>query len=75
MTHVTHVYHLQHKNIKTLMVALKQLNAVEEAQEDVHEVWLLNCMISIYLCVPACVINNKERDKASPLLARSCDNF
>ena len=41
MTHVTHVYHLQHDNLKTLMVALKQLNAVEEAQEDIHEVCVL----------------------------------
>ncbi len=38
MAHVTHAYHLQHKNIKTLMAALKQLNAAEEAQEDIHEV-------------------------------------
>ena len=38
MTHVTHAYHLQHENLRTLMAALKQLNAVEEAQEDVHEV-------------------------------------
>ena len=38
MAHVTHAYHLQHKNMKTLMAALKQLNAVEEAQEDIHEV-------------------------------------
>ena len=38
MTHVTHAYHLQHENLWTLMAALKQLNVVEEAQEDVHEV-------------------------------------
>ena len=38
MAHVTHAYHLQHKNVMTLVAALKQLNAVEEAQEDVHEV-------------------------------------
>ena len=38
MAHVTHAYHLQHKNMKTLMAALKQLNAAEEAQEDIHEV-------------------------------------
>ena len=38
MAHVTHAYHLQHKNMKTLMAALKQLNATEEAQEDIHEV-------------------------------------
>jgi len=38
MAHVTHAYHLQHENLRTLMTALKQLNAAEEAQEDVHEV-------------------------------------
>jgi len=37
MAHVTHAYHLQHENLRTLMTALKQLNAAEEAQEDVHE--------------------------------------
>ena len=40
MAHVTHAYHLQHKNMKTLMAALKQLNAAEEAQEDIHEVYI-----------------------------------
>ena len=44
MTHVTHVYHLQHDNLKTLMVALKQLNTVEEAQEDIHEVCVCVCV-------------------------------
>lgn len=38
MAHVTHAYHLRHENLKTLMTALKQLNTVEEAQEDIHEV-------------------------------------
>ncbi len=51
MVHVTHVYHLQHKNMKTLMLALKQLNAVEEAQQDNHEVcgcvWMIIIIISV----------------------------
>ena len=38
MAHVTHAYHLQHENLRTMMAALKQLNAAEEAQEDIHEV-------------------------------------
>ena len=39
MAHITHAYHLQHENMKTLMAALQQLNAAEEAQEDIHEVF------------------------------------
>lgn len=38
LAHITQVYHLQHRSLQTMMAALKQLNTVEEAQEDVHEV-------------------------------------
>ena len=38
MALLVHAYHLQNNDMRTLMVALKQLNTVEEAEEDIHEV-------------------------------------
>ena len=38
MSLLAHAYQLQNSNVHTLMVALRQLNTVEEAEEDIHEV-------------------------------------
>lgn len=38
MAHIAHIYHYQHKRMHTLMIALHQLNCVEEAEENIHEV-------------------------------------
>ena len=43
MSLLAHAYQLQNSNVHTLMVALRQLNTVEEAEEDIHEVKLLLC--------------------------------
>ena len=40
MSLLAHAYQLQNSNVHTLMVALRQLNTVEEAEEDIHEVSL-----------------------------------
>ena len=38
LSHLSHVYHMINQNKRSLMAALEQLNAVEEADEDFHEV-------------------------------------
>lgn len=39
MALLVHAYQLQNSDIHSLMVALRQLNTVEEAEEDIHEVY------------------------------------
>lgn len=36
--HLSHVYHALHENDRSLMAALQELNAAEEADENLHEV-------------------------------------
>lgn len=38
MSLLVHAYQLQNSDVHTLMVALRQLNTVEEAEEDIHQV-------------------------------------
>ena len=38
MALLVHAYQLQNSDVLMLMVALRQLNIVEEAEEDIHEV-------------------------------------
>ena len=40
MTQLVHAYQLQNSDIHSFSVALRQLNTVEEAEEDIHEVQL-----------------------------------
>lgn len=61
MAQLAHAYHLQHDNIRTLMVVMKQLNAVEEAQEDIHEASVCGCppaeiIPSEQVVAPACPV-------------------
>lgn len=38
LSHLSHVYHALHQNTRSLMAALQELNAAEEAEENLHEV-------------------------------------
>lgn len=38
LSHLSHVYHALHQNNRSLMAALQELNAAEEAEENLHEV-------------------------------------
>ena len=38
MALLVHAYQLEGRDVYSLMVALRQLNTVEEAEEDIHEV-------------------------------------
>ena len=39
MALLVHAYQLEGSDVHSLMVALRQLNTVEEAEEDMHEVF------------------------------------
>ena len=64
LSHLSHVYHSLHQNNRSLMAALQELNAAEEAEENLHEVSSANvgsltkiprvCTEWVYLifCVP-----------------------
>lgn len=38
LSHLSHVYHSLNQNNRSLMAALQELNAAEEAEENLHEV-------------------------------------
>ena len=38
LSHLSHVYHSLQQNNRSLMAALQELNAAEEAEENLHEV-------------------------------------
>lgn len=38
LSHLSHVYHSLNQNSRSLMAALQELNAAEEAEENLHEV-------------------------------------
>lgn len=38
LSHLSHVYHALHENTRSLMAAVQELNAAEEAEENLHEV-------------------------------------
>ncbi|XP_078349307.1 adenylate cyclase type 10-like isoform X2 [Oculina patagonica] len=48
LSHLSHVYHSLHQNNRSLMAALQELNAAEEAEENLHE------LISAYAGVIEC---------------------
>ena len=47
MTLLVHAYQLQNSDIYSFMVALRQLNTVEEAEEDIHEARKMNTNLCI----------------------------
>lgn len=42
LSHLSYVFHSLDQNNKSLMAALQELNAAEEAEENLHEVTLIN---------------------------------
>ena len=53
MTLLVHAYQLQGSDVHSFMVALRQLNTVEEAEEDIHEVQVTlkpPCSVRVSVC-------------------------
>ena len=54
MALLVHAYQLEGRDVHSLMVALRQLNTVEEAEEDIHEVQIWKkCVYLLSSCVSA----------------------
>ena len=50
ITLLVHAYQLESNDVHSFMVALRQLNTVEEAEEDIHEA---SCGFSKYFTNPS----------------------
>ena len=54
MSLLVHAYQLQNSDLHTLMVALRQLNTVEEAEEDIHQVHVHDTYNTMYMLCSVC---------------------
>ena len=62
LSHLSHVYNSLHMNNRSLMAALQELNAAEEAEENLHEVSSSNFKTVQTVCLHTVAIELVESD-------------